>query len=409
MKKVSSFIRKHALGILIVAIALSVPIGVVSARYSSTVTVADNIEVVLKREDYTIDKAKLRAQLDALTPANLSTPATAIKFVKGSDSAIEGLTSVTTDGIQAEGSNRIGVFVSGTTIYIAPMDAEEATPATSASAVMYAPADSSYLLSGFEIPDEEAETPVVGSCINTIDCSNLDTSKVTNMNSFFQGDGVLTSLVLGDKFTTGNVTNMSDMFVGLSNLTSLDLSNFDTSKVTTMYSMFATSPGLKKIKFSNKFNTSNVTNMKWMFFCDYDLEELDVTMFNTANITDMTEMFAGCQTLTTLDLSSFNTSKVTLMDAMFQGCFGLKTLDLSSFDTSKVTSMYQMFREDTALETVYASDSFVTTSVTDSTEMFTNCNALVGGNGTSYASTGSTDCSYARVDKEGQAGYFTAK
>ena len=67
-----------------------------------------------------------------------------------------------------------------------------------------------------------------------------------------------------------------------------------------------------------------------------------------------------------------------------------------------------MFREASALETIYVSDDFVTTSVTSGSEMFENNYNLVGGNGT--AANGEThDASYARIDKPGIPGYFTAK
>ena len=54
-------------------------------------------------------------------------------------------------------------------------------------------------------------------------------------------------------------------------------------------------------------------------------------------------MFQNCSSLISLDLSNFNTSKVTDMRFMFQSCSSLKTLDLSSFDTSNVTSYADMF------------------------------------------------------------------
>jgi len=54
-------------------------------------------------------------------------------------------------------------------------------------------------------------------------------------------------------------------------------------------------------------------------------------------------------------LSSFDTSNVTNMSYMFEGCTGLTNLDLSSFDTSKVTNMGSMFYNMTNLKTIYVS------------------------------------------------------
>lgn len=57
----------------------------------------------------------------------------------------------------------------------------------------------------------------------------------------------LTSLDLSN-FNTSKVTNMSDMFYGCSKLTSLNLSSFDTSDVTNMSNMFSNCYSLRTIK-----------------------------------------------------------------------------------------------------------------------------------------------------------------
>jgi len=46
--------------------------------------------------------------------------------------------------------------------------------------------------------------------------------------------------------------------------------------------------------------------------------------------------------------------------------------------------------------------------VTAGSFMFTGCTALVGGSGTPFSSS-YTDKTYARIDRAGQPGYFTAK
>ena len=67
------------------------------------------------------------------------------------------------------------------------------------------------------------------------------------------------------------------------------------------------------------------------------------TGFDTSNVTNMNYMFSGCSSLQSLDLSNFDTSNVTNMGSMFNGCSSLQSLDLSNFDTSKVTNMDGMF------------------------------------------------------------------
>ncbi|MEY8307861.1 BspA family leucine-rich repeat surface protein, partial [Enterococcus faecium] len=54
-------------------------------------------------------------------------------------------------------------------------------------------------------------------------------------------------------------------------------------------------------------------------------------------------MFNGATNLSMLDVSSWDTSKVTNMRYMFYGTKNLSMLDVSSWDTSKVTNMRSMF------------------------------------------------------------------
>ena len=102
------------------------------------------------------------------------------------------------------------------------------------------------------------------------------------------------------------------------------------------------------IDFTN-FNTSSVTSMKSMFYNCTSLTSLDLSNFNTSSVTDMSGMFYNCTSLTSLDLSNFNTSSVTLMSNMFYYCTSLTSLDLSNFNTSSVTSMSSMFYNCTSL------------------------------------------------------------
>ena len=110
------------------------------------------------------------------------------------------------------------------------------------------------------------------------------------------------------------------------NMTSLDLSKFNTSNVTNMAYMFRDCSSLTALDLSG-FDTSHVTNMLLMFDSCESLRELNLSGFNTSRITDMTYMFANCSSLTNLDLSSFNTSNVTTMAGLFSGCRSLKSLN----------------------------------------------------------------------------------
>ena len=229
---------------------------------------------------------------------------------------------------------------------------------------------------------------------------NLNTENVTNMSYMFVKCKALTSLDLSN-FNTEKVTDMQGMFKECSDLTSLDLSNFNTEKVTDMRGMFWECSNLTSLNLT-RLNTENVTAMNGMFYGCTKLESLDLSNFNTAKVTKMNQMFYGCNALTSLDLTSFNTAEVTKMDNMFKSCSALTSLDLTSFNTAKVENMTEMFNNCPALTTIYVSDKFVTTKVSNGGNMFKDCKNLKGF--IDYINnTDKTDHTYANyVD-----GYFT--
>lgn len=112
------------------------------------------------------------------------------------------------------------------------------------------------------------------------------------------------------------------------------INKIDTSKVTTMSSMFDSCSNLISIP---EFNTSSCTNMMGMFS---DCRALTtIPQLDTSHVTDASWMFFQCYNLVTippLDLSS-----CTSTARMFESCYALQTVP--ELDTSKVTNMYQMF------------------------------------------------------------------
>ena len=248
--------------------------------------------------------------------------------------------------------------------------------------------------------------------IQSLNLSGWQMDSVTDMRSMFTDFSDLTSLNLTG-FTTKNVTNMEYMFAGVSKLADLNLSSFDTSKVTNMHGMFNNMGSLNNINLSS-FNTSNVTDMSEMFsmtVTNPPISSLDLSNFNTSNVTNMFRMFQGMAHLSNLNLQSFDTRKVTNMNNMFYWAFmdpENSTLDLSSFDTRSVTDMGGMFFY-SKLKTIYASPSFVTTSVTISpNDPFMSNPNLTGANGTTW-DWSKRDRVYARIDTPGNPGFFTQK
>ena len=258
----------------------------------------------------------------------------------------------------------------------------------------------------------------------------FDTSKVTDMGGMFSQTGFnITNftLDLGDKFDTSNVTNMQSMFssTGYSSTTlTLDLGDkFDTSNVTDMGGMFS-STGYSSATFTldlgDKFDTLNVVDMSGMFSnIGYGNSNFVLDLgdkFDTSSVTNMSSMFSQTgysNTNFTLNLGDkFDTSNVVDMSYMFYETGNSNTsfvLDLGDkFDTSNVTNMSYMFYNNSNLNTIYVPSSFVTTSVTNSRNMFYGCTSLVGGAGTSYSSSNPKDQTYAHIDGgTSNPGYFT--
>ena len=115
--------------------------------------------------------------------------------------------------------------------------------------------------------------------------------------------------------------------------------------------------------------------------------------------------FMACSSLASINgIENIKTDNVTDMSFMFEGCSSLTSLDLCNFNTENVTDMFGMFKNCSSLTAIYCNDVW---SVTSSSNMFLGCTNLVGGNGTVYDAS-HVDIEYARIDKEGQPGYFTS-
>ena len=98
---------------------------------------------------------------------------------------------------------------------------------------------------------------------------------------------------------------------------------------------------------------------------------------NTSKVTSMLSMFFNCQALTSLDLSHFDTKNVEDMRQLFYKCSSLKSLDLSNFDTSKAEKMEALFEECTALQSIYVGEKFNTDKVSNNDYIFDNCPAII--------------------------------
>ena len=257
------------------------------------------------------------------------------------------------------------------------------------------------------------------SALKSLDLTNFNTAKVTYMNNMFEGCSALTTIYVSNKFVTDNVSNGSDMFTGCKSLKDYSDSKtdhkyancgtdgyftpgcayaeFDNATLTFRYkgvkpagaydlNVESNEPGwltqsanIKKVVFDASFANARPTSCCWWFGNCFYLTEIEgVENLNTQNVTDMRNMFTCCYELTSLDVSNFNTQNVEDMTDMFLGCEKLSLLDLSNFNTANVMGMSSMFSGCSTLQTIFASDKFVTDKVFGGDDMFIDCENLKG-------------------------------
>lgn len=204
--------------------------------------------------------------------------------------------------------------------------------------------------------------------------ASFKNARPTDTSFWFCGFTNLRTIENLEYLNTSEVTDMRFMFYYCTDLVSLDLSHFDTSKVTNMEYMFSDCWEIYEL-YTSYFNTSKVTDMSGMFGNCFKLLELDVSSFDTSNVLDMGYMFHGCTALQYFSLNNFNTSKVTNMEYMFCLCNNIEYLNLNSFNTSNVTNMESMFAGCNRIESLDLS-RFDTKKVTNISRMFFDCWSL---------------------------------
>ena len=127
---------------------------------------------------------------------------------------------------------------------------------------------------------------------------------------------------------------MISMFSGSNSIKSIDLSNIDTSKVTDMNNMFYECSSLESIDLSY-FDTSLVEKMDYMFYECSSLKIIDLSYFDTSSLTNMDSMFNRCNSLQLLDISRFNLETLENYDSIFKYNYNLTYINLYYIQDSK--------------------------------------------------------------------------
>ena len=268
--------------------------------------------------------------------------------------------------------------------------------------------------------------------IDKIDANNLDVSNVTDGSYMFYSCANSTEINVS-QWNTSKIKYFDKMFSNCQSLAFLDVNNWDMISGCSLNSMFSYS-GITDIDLS-KWDTSNISNLSNLFFNCTKLKQIDLHTWNTKSVSTCYWLFRGCSSLEFINIDGWNTCNVYDMDRMFGECpklitikglnklnirnvqftrlmfisdQSLTTLDLSSFDTQNCIDTSQMFRGCYNLKSIYVSDTFVMTKVSNSTQMFLDCISLIGGAGTTFVSS-FIDGTAARIDGGvSNSGYFTA-
>ena len=184
--------------------------------------------------------------------------------------------------------------------------------------------------------------------------------------------------------------------------------DLNTGKTDTGWDTDGTNKNVTKVVFDPSFADARPTTTYDWFYNMENLQSITgVGYLNTSEVTNMGYMFCNCVLLKSIDLSHFDTSKVTSMHKLFTSCHLLKSIDLSHFNTSKVTNMNSMFANCGELQTICVGDGWSTAKVTESNWMFDDCFSLKGGQGTTYNSS-YVDKTYAHIDEgASNPGYFS--
>lgn len=192
--------------------------------------------------------------------------------------------------------------------------------------------------------------------------------------------GSVTSINGLDILDTSNTTNMSYMFFKSYGLLSIDVSSFNVSNVKTMEYMFGANTnnnGMKvtEIRFGTNFDMSSCENTAYMFRNCQKLTNVDVTNINPSASKNFFAMFYRCYGLVDIDLSNWDTSACEDMGYMFCWDSGLKSLNLTNWNTGKVKNFESMFQECRALSNLSVAN-FDTSSCEDFGFMFYGCTSL---------------------------------
>jgi len=221
---------------------------------------------------------------------------------------------------------------------------------------------------------------------NDLSYLELDPSITSLANAFRSVMAFRANLKNVPNFNTSNVTNMLYMFTGQSNL--LSVPDLDTSNVINMAGMF---DSCRNLICAPNFNYNKVVSTAGMYRSCSNL--INVPSLEMPKVTNISSMFWDCHSLT--NISTINAPNVINAYGLFLACYNL--IDVAELNFPNAQSIAMMFDDCknlvnapninapnvTSMHALYVNctnlaniPEFNTNKVTYMTNIFLNCNNL---------------------------------
>ena len=199
--------------------------------------------------------------------------------------------------------------------------------------------------------------------------------------------------------------HMNDWFNCCRNMVEINPTGLDTSEVEEMVGTFQSCTVFPGCDITG-WGTTALKNMNGTFSgCKAWLDSCEqVSTWDTSAVTNFAGTFMGLGVETIK--FDIDTSAATTMSSMYGYQSVAKVIDMTSHDSHNVMDFPHMFTSCHSVETIIATDDFVIPAGANTPNMFLQCYALVGGNGTAWNGSKITG-EMAHIDTAENPGYFT--
>lgn len=219
----------------------------------------------------------------------------------------------------------------------------------------------------------------------SLDLSGVNVSEVKTFLEAISYCPNLEEITLFKNCGTASDASLHSFIYSNPKLKKIDIRDFDTSLVTIFRDCFKLNTALEVIEGIGDLNVSNATNMQSLFQ-QTNIKHLDLHSWNTSNVTNMMYVFHACPNLEYVNISGWDTSSVTNQTGMFSGVSGFSLTKLTSLiiDSSFFNCV---IRESNPLTTIDIVGATAWVNKTEITNMLNALPDLVNGGYTATSAT----------------------